>query len=427
MSYILKKLPEGLIQIDVEVPLEDMKRPLMSAAVRLSEKKPLEGFRPGKAPYDIVKARFGEAAIYEEASSEIIKRSYMEALKEEDLTTVAAPEIQPTQVVPGLPFKYTAKVAVLPETKIGDISKIKVKKQVKEVTPADIEKVLKDIQRLRASSSAVERPAALKDKLSVSIQMFLDKIPLDGGQARKQDVILGEDFYVPGFSEALVGVKRGETKEFTIEYPKNAQEKNLAGRQVEFKVEVHEVFEVKLPELNDDFAKTIGKFESFQDLQNKIKENVGLEYKSEADRRSESELLEKLVAVSQFSDLPAVLVDGELERMLEELGQDLVRQGLERSAYLQHLKKTEEQFRKELRPQAERRLKVALLLRTLGKEQGLAPSTEEIDQYFQGWAGHSKDDPQVAERIKDQTFRDYAANILANQKTLEYLKKQCIV
>src|SRR3989338_2200552 len=133
MSYTLKKLPQGLVQIDVEVSLEDMKRPLESAAVRLSEKKPLEGFRPGKAPFDLVKARFGEAAIYEEASSEIIKRSYMQALKEEDLTTVAAPEIQPTQVVPGLSLKYTAKVAVLPETKVGDISKIKVKKQVKEV------------------------------------------------------------------------------------------------------------------------------------------------------------------------------------------------------------------------------------------------------------------------------------------------------
>lgn len=426
MSYTLTKLPQGLVQIDVEVPLEDMKRPLESAAVRLSEKKPLEGFRPGKAPFDVVKARFGEAVIYEEASAEIIKRSYLQALKENDLTTVAAPDIQPTQVVPGLPLKYTAKVAVLPETKVGDISKIKIKKQVKEATPADIEKVLKDIQRLRASSSAVERPAAFTDKLFVSIQMFLDKIPLEGGQARKQDVILGEDFYVSGFSEALVGVKRGETREFILNYPKDAQEKNLAGRKVEFKVEVREVFEVKLPELNDDFAKTIGKFESFHDLYNKIKENVGLEYQTEADRRSESELLEKLSAISYFSDLPTALVDGELERMLEELDRDLARQALERLAYLQHLKKTEEQFRQELRPQAERRLKVALLLRAIGKERGLAPSTEELEQYLQGWAGHSKDDPKIAERIGDPAFRDYAASILANQKTMEYLKKQCV-
>ena len=189
---------------------------------------------------------------------------------------------------------------------------------------------------------------------------------------------------------------------------------------------MHEIFEVKLPELNDDFAKTIGKFESFQDLHNKIKENVGLEYKREANRKSESELLEKLVAASHFSDLSAVLIDNELERMLEELDQDLTRQGLERVAYLQHLKKTDEQFRAELRPAAERRLKVALLLRTIGKEQGLSPSPEEIEQYLQGWAGYSKNDPKVGEKIKDPAFRDYAVNILTNQKTLEYLKKQCI-
>lgn len=426
MSYTIKKLPKSLVQIEVEVPLADMQRPLESAAKHLSEHKPIEGFRPGKVPYDVVKARYGEMAIYEEAADEIVKRTYLHALQEEEITSVAAPEIKIIQLVPGSPLKYEAKVAVLPTIKVGDFSKVKVSKKVKEVANTDIEKVLKDLQRLRASQTVVDRPAALGDKLTTSIQMFLDKVPLEGGQARKQEVLLGENFYVPGFSEALVGIKRGETREFTLEYPKDAQEKKLAGRKVEFKVEVADVFEVKQPELNDEFAKSLGKFESLAGLKEKVKENVGLEFAHEADRQSEEEMLKVLVTASEFGELPEVLIKGEIERATQELEQDLQKQGLGLTDYLAHLHKTKEQLEKELVPQAERRLRVALLLRQISQLHDLLPTTEEIDQYLQGWAGYTAKDPQATARLSDPGFRDYAKNILANQKVLDFLKKQCV-
>ncbi len=427
MSYTIKKLPKSLVEIEVEIPSEEMKRPLEAAAVRLSEKKPIEGFRPGKAPYEVVKNKYGEMAIYEEASAEMIKRSYLATLEEAGLKSVAAPDIKTRQLVSGSSLKYTATVAVLPEVTLGDFSKIKIKKVLKPVTAEDVAKVLKDIQRLRASTIMVERAAGLGDKLSVSLQMFLDKVPLDGGQARKQEVILGESFYVPGFSEQLVGLKKGETKEFILTYPKDAQEKRLAGRAVEFKVEVHEVFEVKVPELNDEFAKSLGKFASVQELQDKVRENVSLEHTNEASQVAERDLLQELIKVSNFGEFPEVLIVGERERMTRELTEDLTRQGLDFTTYLQHLQKNKEQFEQELRPQAERRLKVALLLQQIGSIHGTEPTPEQIDEYLQGWAAHSAGNPEVENRLKDQAFRDYAANILTNQRALDYLKKQCII
>jgi trigger factor len=258
----------------------------------------------------------------------------------------------------------------------------------------------------------------------MNFRLFLDKVPVDGGQAEHYPARLGDSHLIPGFEEQLIGMKAGEEKTFTLPFPKDNPNKQLAGKPVEIQAKVSQVFNVELPPLDDAFAASLGAFTKLDELNAKLEENLKTEREEATESGFELELLEEAVGKAEFDPIPDLLLHVETNRMLRELEDDIVRRGMKWSDYLQHLKKTDEELRKDFAPNAERRVKTALLLKHIADREAIALSENEINEAVQ----HELDLAAARGVLPDQTktaeFREAVESHLRNKKTIDLLKSR---
>lgn len=396
---------------------------LKQAAVRLSHKIHIEGFRPGKAPYEILKQRVGEPGLYDEASESIVSRTFAEAVKEHGLVTVGPPEITVEKLAPGNEMIYKAKIALMPKILSTDYQNIKVKKQHSNITNQDVEKTLTDLRKMRAKESAVDRPAASGDKLQMNFKLFMDNVPLDSGQASNYPVTIGDNNLIPGFEENLIGMKANEEKTFILTFPKNNPDKGLAGKQVECQVKVNQVMNVELPESNDEFAKSLGSFMSLGELKEQIKENLIEEKTREMENVFEMSIIEEIIKNTKYDPLPELLRHVEQSRIIHEMKDDITRRGLKWEDYLNHMKKTEDDLKKEMAPTAEKRIKSALLLKHIADQEKIEVPETELEAEAQARTEQASAQGIMPDNFSSQDFKDSLKGHLRNKKVLEFLKK----
>ena len=342
MKQILKQLPKSQVELEITVVPADYIKEMEAAAGRLSQRAAIHGFRPGKAPYETVKQQVGEIRIIEEAMQSIVERNFFLAAKEAALDTVGMPQITITKIAPGNDLAFTATVALLPKIKLGDLATVKVKHQAKEITDEEVDKTLNDLKKMQTREILKSGPATKEDKMVINLEMFLDKVPVEGGQAPNHQVYLGEPHYIPGLAEQLIGLQKDETKEFTLPFPKDHYQKHLAGKDVNLKIKVNEVFELQYAELDDAFAKNLGQ-ESLEKLKDLLLANLSAEAEKKEDQRVEIAILDQLIEQSTFGELPEILVDSEKRKMFYELKHDLDKHGVTIDQYLQDIKKTEKE------------------------------------------------------------------------------------
>jgi len=220
----------------------------------------------------------------------------------------------------------------------------------------------------------------------------------------------------------LMGAKKGETKEFELEYPADHHQKNLAGKKVEFKVTIKEVTERQLAKLDDKFAEMF-QIKSLEELKKGIRENLGAEKMKQAEGRNEGMMLEKIVDDTKFSDIPQDIIDAESRNMMTELEQSVTRQGGKFEDYLGHLKKTKEELIKEMAPNALKRVKVALIIKEIASEEKIKPEQKEIDAKVEELKKMYKDNPEVTKMLGEPGYIHYLENILTNEKVIAKLKE----
>lgn len=428
MNSSVKKLDKSQVEITVEVSTEEMQPFLEKAAEKISKETKIEGFRPGKASYDIVKQKVGEMAIMQEAMDDIISKTYYDILQKEKIVTIGQPKIDIEKLAPGNPFIFKAIASVLPEVKVGDISKISLKRKKVEVKEEQLKKVLEDIRKMQAKEKSVERSAKEGDKLEIDFEVFLDKVPIENGKHNKYPIVIGENKFIPGFEDELIGMKAGEEKEIKLKFPDKYHEKKLAGKAAEFKVKCNNVIEVELPELNDEFAIAVsaGNFKTIDDLKKNVSENIESEEKTKQEQRLEIEMFDKLVEMSEFEAVPDTLVDYELSKMISELQQSISQQGLNFEDYLKSLKKSEDGLKVEMKPQAEKRVKSSILSREIYHRQKFEVRPDEIEKEVEEIMKAYPNNPEAKKQFESETYKDYLKNILGNRKVLEYLKKEII-
>ncbi len=428
MKYDIKNLPQSLIEITVELPFEEIQPQLIKAAQKLSTDAKIEGFRPGKAPYDIVKNKFGEMAILQEATDNIIAGSFFRIIKEKNLTTIGQPKIDLEKIAPGNPFNYKATVALLPQVKVGDYSGLQLKRRPIEIKPEATDQVITEIRKMRSSEKIVERAAQAGDRVEIDFDIYLDKVPIENGQHKKYPLVLGEEKFIPGFEERISGLKAGDSKEFNLKFPEKYFEPKLAGKLADFKVSCLAVSEISLPTADDEFAQQVsgGNIATLSDLRANIAKNLELEETNKQEQRLEIEMLEKIVGLSEFDPLPDLLVHEEIHRMLHELEDSVSRQGFNFPDYLQAIKKTEADLEKELRPQAEMRVKTAILSREIYGRQNLEVRPDEIEAEIELILKNYPENPDMRRQLESETYKDYLKNVLGNRKVIEYLKGQII-
>lgn len=414
------------MEITIEVETSKIQVHLEKAASRLSSKSKIDGFRSGKAPYHIVKQKFGEGAILEESLNDIVSATYMETIGKEKLDPIDMPKIDVIKLAPGNPVIYKATISLLPKVTLGDIKKIKIEKKEAKVDEKKIDATLKQLAESKSFEKIVDRVAEDKDIVEVDMDMIQANVPVEGGVSKNHKIIIGEPYYIPGFDKNLIGLKKGDKKEFKVTFPKEHFNKNLAGKPVTCKIEVKNVYKRDIPKIDDEFAKTLGKFKNLEELKKQIKNNLFEEAKMKEGQRQEIEMLEKLVKESTIDELPQILIEEETRKMIGELEGNLANQGIKLDDYLSHLKKTGEDIKKEFLPQAEQRVKTALLIRQYASENKTKIDDKDLETEIEKMISHYPNDKEVQDQIKSENYKNYVRNTLLNQKVVQKLKKEII-
>ncbi|PIR74132.1 MAG: trigger factor [Candidatus Magasanikbacteria bacterium CG10_big_fil_rev_8_21_14_0_10_47_10] len=423
MPHTLKTLEKSQVELSISVPSDDFTPHLEKAATRLSGRMAIKGFRKGHVPYDTIKKEVGEMAILQEALESIVQESYVNTIKEEKLEVIGMPSISIEKAAPGNDLSYTATVALLPDVTLPDISQITIEKKEAAVDAEKLRETIDALRGMHATEKVKSGPAEKKDKLVLDMEMLMDAVPVEGGHAKDYQVYLSEDHYIPGFNEQVIGLKKGEKKEFSLDFPKNHYQKNLAGKKVTAKVKVTDVFERTLPELDDEFAKKLG-LESTKKLEELVQSNLLAEAKQKAEQKAEIELLETLIEKSSFSDLPDVLIDSERQKIFYELKNDIEKHGLTIDQYLQDIKKTEQELFDGFTKQATERAKAALISRQVAKENNITVTSDDIDAEVDLIRGAYENDKDALENLKRPEVRDSIATMLQNKKVMVFLKDQ---
>jgi len=426
MSYTTKKLEKSQIELTITVKPQDYEKHLKKAAQRISTRTKIKGFRPGKASYEIVKKEVGAMNILNEALEQIVQESFYQAVKKENLDTIGMPKIKIDKIVPDNDLVYQAIVALLPKVKLPDISKIKVEKKVKPVEEKHIDEVIENLRKMQAKEIIKnDKKTTAEDKLIIDMDMFLDNVPIDGGQAKDYQVYLSEPHYIPGFDKQLIGLSKDEEKEFELNFPKNHYQKHLAGKNVKFKIKVKDIYERQLPELSDELAKNLGQ-ESLAKLRELINSNLIKEAEDKANQKAEIEILDAIIEKTNFEEIPDVLIDAEKEKMFYELKKDLERNGIAIEQYLSDIKKKEKELFDDFKDQAEKRAKAALISRQTAIEQNIHIHDEEIDKEIKMMEQMYKEHPDFLENLRKPEVRDTIVMTMQNRKVIQWFRHKIL-
>jgi trigger factor len=427
MTITVEQQPKSQVKLTIELSVEDMKPYLEKAAETLSSQYKIEGFRPGKASLGIVIAKVGAQVVWEEAGEHAVRKAFIQAIREKDIPTIGQPHIHIMKLAPENPFIFTAESAVLPSVTLGDYSSFKAKKETATVQPEDIEKSIGELRDMFATEALVDRAAAQGDKVEIDIELHQDNVAVEGGSSKNHPIVIGSGHFIPGFEDQLVGVKKDETKKFSLPFPKEYHNEKLAGKNGDFTVKVNSVFEVTKPELNDDFAQKAGKFTTMDELRKKIEENLLSEADDKMDAAFERLVIEELIGRSKFGDLPEMLVESELQKMVHELQEQVERQGGKWEDYLTATKKTVESLRVDFREQAERRVKAALLIRQVAKVEQIEADPKQVDEEVASTKQMYAGQEEILKRIDSEDYRDYLKSLQVNKRVVEFLKAKAAV
>lgn len=426
MQYAIKELAKSQKEVKVTVPPEELKPYMERAAAELSGKVKIEGFRPGKASYDIVAKRVGEMNILEEALPNVVRKQLVEIIEKEKLETVGEPSINVEKAAPGNEVVFTATLTLLPAVKkMADYKSIKIEAKDVVVKDEEVERVVGELRKMQSVEREVEREVQKGDKATVDMSMAIDNVTVEGGATKGHSIYLDEPYYIPGLNEQLLGMKKGERKVFKLTFPKDHFNKNLKGKEVEFTVDLKGVHQIENPEVDDNFAKRLGQ-ESTEKLKEILRKNLQDEANIKETQRQEIAAIEELIKKSEVADLPDMLVTNETRKMIHELEHSVAGQGGEFGDYLKSINKTHDQLMLEFAPQAIQRVKSMILMREIAKRENLEPSDKEMLDEQLRLLNMYADDPETQARIRSEDGEDYMRGMLKNRKVLAFIRETCV-
>lgn len=362
-----------------EVDAEKFNEGLDAAFKKVVKTVSVPGFRKGKMPRAMFEKRFGVESLYQDAIDILLPEAYTNAIEEAGIEPVDRPEIDVEQVEKGKALIFKATVTVKPEVKLGQYKGIEVEKVNTEVTEEDVNQELTSLQERHAELVVKETAAENGDTVVMDFEGFVDGEAFEGGQADNYSLELGSGQFIPGFEEQLVGTAAGEEKDVEVTFPEDYHAAELAGKKAVFKVKVHEVKGKELPELDDEFAKDADdEVETLDALKEKIKTRLEESKKHEAEHTVRDTVVEKASENAEI-DLPAIMIDNEVDRMMQEFEQRLQMQGMNLELYFQFSGQDESALREQMKEEAEKRVRMNLTLEAIAKAENIEVSPEEMD------------------------------------------------
>jgi len=379
MSTTISPAPRSAVTLRFELPPEKLTAAVGEAVRHISKRTRIAGFRPGKAPRQVVERVVGAPAILDEAMDHLIQGAYREALIEHDITPLANADLAVEQAVEGKPVIFTATVQVRPEVVLGDYRNFNFRPEIETIDDARVGVVIEELGDQNAALSPVEdRGAKAGDYAVIGYVGTREGVPFEGGSADRMPLILGEERLIPGFEANVMGLKPGESTAFDITFPADYPEETLAGQVAHFAVDLRELREKVKPTIDDEFARSMGNFADLAALRAEIRVRLGRNALDRARHDFSDKVIEYAVANATL-ELPEVLVDQEVEVMHDELRASLARQGITEEAYLKVVEKTEADLHADLRPNAEKRVKVLLVLSKIAEAEGVVITETDVN------------------------------------------------
>jgi trigger factor len=412
-------------KLNIEVEQEQISKTWESVVKNLNKKAKLKGFRPGKIPVTVLVKYYGPQ-IEEETVSQIINLTYPEALKETGILPIAMPELDYPPLDKEAPFVYKATIELKPEIPISEYKGLEVKRQAVDITEDDIEKRLTAIQTSHGELVTLSEERLLRkgDFAVIDYKSLMDGKEVPGGSAQNFDLEVGAGYFNAEFEKELEGTKKGEEKEFEIDFPEDYGNKSLAGKKIYYHVTLKEIKKRNLPELNDSFAQNLGgDFSSLEDLRKKIRENLEQEENRKAELKLKEDLTDGLISKAEF-ELPEALVNWEIRQMMMRIEQDLSRQGLTwEKAGLEPARLMEN-----FRSPAQKLARKKLILEKVAQLESLSVSQEEIDKELQRIAGAVNQSVTIVREIynKNDLMPELSQQLL-EEKTLNFLQEHATI
>lgn len=428
MSYKITENKGSEIIFEIEVGKDKLSKITDMVLEDLGKSVKIKGFRPGKAPLHIVEKEVGKDKFWAEVVDKAIPESYFEALVAEKISPIGNPAIKVTQFIPGEKIIFEATVAVLPEIKDFKYKDLKIKAKEAKISEKDNADALDGLLTRQNEEKEVERAAKKDDKVEIDFEGTIKGLPFDGGTSKNHPVILGSGMLIPGFEEKVIGHKAGDEFDFDITFPADYHAKNLAGQKTNFKVKLIRVCEIVTPKANDEFAKKNG-FETLAKLKEELTKELQFQKDLEQKHLTEEEILAKIIEKNKI-DAPNILIEEEVHRMIHEAEHNLSHSGLTMEQFLDMSKKTLSDLESEMKPEAEKRVKIGIVLGEVARLENIKIDDKdidaEIDRIISISGGESSpEDIRAAYDTPDR--RREIGNTLVIHKTMQILWDKNIV
>lgn len=398
-------LPKSRVKLTIEVSPVAMGAYFAEAFQKEAASINIPGFRPGKAPESILRERIGEEKISAKALEVALPLTYFQAIKKEKLKPIEGAKVRVLEFGPGKGLIYEAEFDVLPEVKLGDYRRLEIRNPESEIKieEQEIEAVFKQLQRQTANLKPKDGEAKKGDWLLIDFRSSLGDKPLEDGKSENHPLILGEGQFVPEFEEKLLGMRKGEEKKFSLKFPSHFHKKELQGKEITFFVRLKDLREIELPELKDSWAQKLGQ-KDLKALRESVKKTIKREKERKERERFENELVEEVVKKAEV-EIPESLIKKEIQRTIGELAYQLESKGLKFEKYLENMNKKIEDLISDLRPQAEKNVKIGLILGEIAKKENIKVLESEVEKEFeqlkeQGVKVEEKDEEGVKEKLK---------------------------
>ncbi len=423
MQVKLKQLGTTKIKLSVKADTAELDRIKEHVLKHVGGNVKVPGFRPGKAPDNLLEKQIDPSALQAEFLEHAVNDLYVDAIKQERLRPAAPPEISITKFVPFSTLEFTAELEAVGDIKLPNYKNIKLSAKKTEVTAEEVTTIINNLRERAAEHQEVQRAAKNGDEVTIDFKGAdaATKEPIAGADGTDYPLALGSKSFIPGFEDELIGLKPDGNKTFNLTFPKDYNVKDLQSRKVAFEVTVKKVNELKQPKADDAFAASVGPFKTLAELKADIKKQLVAEKEQENARSYENELLQKIAEKSTV-DIPATLVDEEINRIEEEEKRDVVYRGQTWQEHLDAEGVTAEEHRERQRPPAELRVKAGLILGEIADKEGITVTPEELEIRMQLLKGQYPDVVMQAELDKPESRRDIHSRMMT-EKTLELLRK----
>jgi len=390
-----------------------------SVLKKLKKDLKVDGFRPGHAPDNIVIRELGEARVQAEVLEEVIDHAYSNQMREKKIESLGSPEIDLKKFVPYTELEFTATFPVMGEIKF-DYSTLSVKKPEIKIAKERVDEAIETLRSQMAKRSESKGAIINGDEVRFDFEGKREGKPVEGAAAQNHVMIVGSKTFIPGFEEELVGLKKDGEKTFEVTFPKDYHAKDLQNAKVEFSVKINEITSIELPKLDDEFAKTVGNKKNLKELREDIEGVLKQQDEEQSKKDYENKILDEVLKKAKF-DVPQQLIDSQVMQLETEMDNNLQNAGLDRKKYQEMQKISEDDMKKEVREEADKRVRAALILRDVIKKNKIEVSEMELQQELAKMAEQYKSDPKIQEELTHGHFQDDLRNHLLTQKAIAKL------